>query len=196
MISDGPTAEVYERAALTLAGQYAPSKHGPRCPVYQDRAPTDRCQCSILLAAQRDATHVVPVVWLAATGDDQPATDQSCVWCEVHHRADYLCAQAAATLAAIVADKQARDVATVMNDEPVDTDVDPVLLGQLVIKGGLVDIGGVRRACLVFTGLDAAGQPLKPWLYASTDRDVETIGDLTQTMASGAVRARRRERSR
>lgn len=202
MTSDGPPAEAYELASYALAGQYAPSKHGPRCAVYQDRAPTDRCTCSILIHAERDARVVVPVVWLLATGDAEPATgdaepatDQSCVWCEQHHRSDYLCPQAASTLAAIVDAKRARDVPTEVH-EPQDQDVEAVLLSMLVIKGGLVDVGGVRRACLVFDGLDAAGRPLPPWLYASTDRDVETIGDLAQTMATGAVRARRRERSR
>ena len=121
-----------------------------------------------------------------------------CVWCELSHPTDYLCEPAGAVLGAIIADKQRNDIPTEMYDQPRIEGVpgDTVLCSQLVVKGALVDVAGVRRAAVMFTGRDVAGAQLPTWLYAGADADVQRIGEVTQTMTSGAVRARRRERSR
>lgn len=73
---------------------------------------------------------------------------------------------------------------------------DTVLCAQVSIKGVLTDVDGSRRAALLFSAVSVDRQPQPTWLYTGTDGDIETMGAVAQNMATGAVRARRRERSR
>lgn len=84
---------------------------------------------------------------------------------------------------------QSFDMPTLEFDQPVHGDVGPgaLMLQQLVVKAGLVDVAGVHHPILVFTGRTQAG-PLTPWVYAGTDAQIQAAARLVHDMAEMAIR--------
>ena len=115
-----------------------------------------------------------------------------CRYCDGKHGDLLLCDPAKRILDALYARGQRFDMPTVEFPEPIvganGLGGDTVLVSQFVAKAALIEVAGVMRPTLVFTGSDSDGRPLPQWLYPRTPDEIGRCRDLVAEMAEMAIR--------
>lgn len=120
------------------------------------------------------------------------AGEPKCHYCTDRHSTRFLCNPAKKVLDAMVARGMSFNMPTLEFPEPISMpradlpDVD-VLAAQIVVMGAVIDVAGVARPALVFTGQSTHGGPLPRVLYAGEDDDLTRLSTLVSDMAKLAI---------
>lgn len=119
-----------------------------------------------------------------------PDTMIDCVWCDGRHGDRYMCDPVRNHVAAIKQRADANTLPTMSFDEPVYVPpaADDQVMSQLVVLAGEMEVAGIMRPTLVFTGRDDHDKPLPRWIYAGTPNDIRKARQLVDDMAALALR--------
>jgi hypothetical protein len=127
------------------------------------------------------------------------AGEPRCRYCTDRHSTRFLCNPAKKVLDAMVAKGMSFNMPTLEFPEPIAMprpdlpDVD-VLAAQIVVMGAVVEVAGVARPALVFTGQGVHEGPLPRWMYAGEDDDLTRLSTLVSDMTALAIKTAARAR--
>jgi hypothetical protein len=68
---------------------------------------------------------------------------------------------------------------------------DAMLVRQVLVKAGVLEIAGMNRPVLIFTGLDADNRPLPNWTFPGSPYELRAIRNLVDEMTEMAIRRAR-----
>lgn len=123
-----------------------------------------------------------------------PSTSE-CRFCLAQHPDRELCDPAKRVLDALIDQGMSFNLPTLEFPEPVYTELgEPgdTYLVQMVIYAAVVEVAGVPRPTLVFTGRDHTGKPLGRWVYPGDNPDHQRH-DQARRRDGGAREAHRGE---
>jgi hypothetical protein len=119
-----------------------------------------------------------------------------CPYCVSRHGDMLLCPPAKRVLDALVARGQRFDMPTVEFPEPVGAGAmlgaGTVLVGQFTSTAALVDVAGVPRPALIFSGTDVEGRPLPQWVNPADAAGIQKLVKLVADTGDMAIRAARK----
>lgn len=118
-----------------------------------------------------------------------------CRYCDSKHGDLLLCGPAKRMLDALLERGMRFDMPTIEFPEPImGSDAlggGTVLVRQFVAKAALIEVAGVMRPALVFTGSDIDGRTLPNWVYPGTPEEIGRARDPVAEMAEMAIRRAR-----
>lgn len=121
-----------------------------------------------------------------------------CRYCENNHGDLLLCPPAKRVLDALYAQGQQFNLPTIEFPEPIThagaLGGNALLIRQLVVKAAVVDVAGVARPVLIFTGQDLDGHPLPEWVQPGEDDSLRRISKLVDGMTEMAIRRAKQQR--
>jgi hypothetical protein len=121
-----------------------------------------------------------------------------CWCCERRHEPRWLCDPAARILAELRRRGMEGNMPTIELPEPLPAQQmglgdNTRLVRQIVVQAATVDVGGIPRPVVIFTGRDFEG-PLPRWLYAASEEEMTALSQLVADMTSLAVRTAAKQR--
>ncbi len=136
-------------------------------------------------------------VWVLSRPLDQSPPSggwPKCLYCTGEHEPRWLCSPAKQVLDTLIARGMEMNMPTLVFPEPIPMDqqeglgqVD-ALVAQLVVMGATIEVAGMARPALMFTGLTAHGDRIPRYLYAGDVGDIRRAVKLVSDMAGLAIR--------
>lgn len=132
-------------------------------------------------------------------------TVHHCRYCEQDHDDRYLCDSIKRVIEALYARGTEFNMPDVTFPDPLplhelglglDGSKGDALMLQTVIQAACLDMNGVTKPALIFTGVDHIGRPLPKWLIAGDPADIDRGVQLHQRMAGLAIRTARQSNRR
>lgn len=125
----------------------------------------------------------------------------NCRYCEATHGDALLCDPARRVLDALIERGMQMNMPTLEFPEPVagglgDAGPGDAVMRQFVCQAGLVELGGMQRPTLVFTGRDGYGTALPRWIYSASPAEIRGVVRLVSQMAELGIRRAREANGR
>lgn len=121
-----------------------------------------------------------------------------CRYCENDHGDLLLCPPAKRVLDALYAQGQRFDLPTIEFPDPITgpgaLGDNTVLVQNVVVKAAVMDVSGVARPVLIFTGHDIGGNVLPHWVHPASDDDLLRVSKLVADMTEMAIRRAKQQR--
>jgi len=117
---------------------------------------------------------------------------EECKFCLAQHPEREMCDPAKRVLDALLAEGMSFNLPTLEFPEPVYTELgDPgdTYIVQFVVYAAVVEVAGVARPTLIFSGRDHSGKPLPRWIYPC---DNQLINETTRLVADMGALAKRK----
>lgn len=136
-------------------------------------------------------------VWVVEKTLDQHAPAGAlprCLYCTAEHGPRWLCDPGKRVLDAMIARGMEMNMPTLEFPEAIPMDQQPglgevdALVAQLVVMAATIEVAGLHRPALVFTGLTAHGGQMPRYMYPGDDTDLRRASKLVSDMTDLAIR--------